>query len=400
MHASIAARTHRPRLRCVGRTIWWQWWHRVDAALSDGSSTRAESTGAGVFVGEHGVQATGREAVTLQQVAAAAEVHVSTVSRALDPAKASLVSEATRVRVAKAVEDLGYRPHLIASQLRRGQTHTVGVVVPELDNPLYAPLVRGVTHSLEQQGYMPLVADTQDDHDRLRRIMAHLWNRRVDAIITSAPRVQDREAIEDVAAQGTPVVLVVRTLPGSGLPTIAHDDRGGGRLAAEHLINLGHRRLLQLKGPQDVTPFINRARGFAEAARKHDVELATFDECAQRPTVDEGFQLMMAALARHEVLPTGVFVHNDVMALGALDALRNAGLWCPDDLSVVAYNDNFYAAHARPSLTSLRLPSYDMGQLAGAMAIDHIERPDDAKATAATYPVLLKRESTGPPPTP
>lgn len=350
-------------------------------------------------MGENGVRTTGREAVTLQQVAAAAGLHVSTVSRALDPSKAALVSEETRVRVAKAADDLGYRPHLIASQLRRGQTHTVGVVVPELDNPVYAPLVRGVTHSLELQGYMPLVADTQDDHDRLRRIMAHLWNRRVDAIITSAQRVQDREAIDDVAAQGTPIVLVLRTLPGSGLPTIAHDDRGGGRLAAEHLIGLGHRRLLQLKGPQDVTPFVDRAQGFAEAARKHDVELVTFDECAHRPSVDEGFQLMMAALARHQSLPTGVFVHNDVMALGALDALRNADFSCPNDVSVVAYNDNFYAAYARPSLTSLRMPSYDMGQLAGAMAIDHIERPDDAEASVATYPVLLKRESTGPPPT-
>jgi LacI family transcriptional regulator len=321
------------------------------------------------------------------------------VSRALDPSKASLVSATTRAKVVQVAEQLGYRPHLIASQLRRGQTQTVGVVVPDLGNPLYAPFVRGVAHALDDQGYLPLIADTQDDHERFRRTLRHLRNRRVDAIITTAARLQDREVAREVADAGVPVILAVRTLPGSGLPTIEHDDVAGGRMAAEHLIELGHRRLVQLRGPLDVTPFLHRTRGFAAAACEAGVEEVAFDVVATHPTVDEGRRVMEALLAASgDALPTGIFAQNDLLALGALEALRNVGLWCPDDVSMIGYNDNFYAAHARPAMTAIRLPGYDMGQLAGTMAMAHIEHPDDAETLLTTQPVLLVRESTGRPP--
>lgn len=340
-----------------------------------------------------------RTPVTLQQVAQAAEVHVSTVSRALDPSKASLVSDATRAKVVQVAEQLGYRPHLIASQLRRGQTQTVGVVVPDLGNPLYAPFVRGVTHALDDQGYVPLVADTQDDHERFRRTLRHLWNRRVDAIITTAARLQDRAVACEIADAGMPVIVAVRTLPDSGLPTVEHDDVAGGRLAAEHLIELGHHGLWQLRGPLDVTPFLHRTLGFTTAAAEAGVEEVTIDVAATHPTVDEGRRVMEALLAASDGdLPTGIFAQNDLLALGALEALRHVDLWCPDDLSMIGYNDNFYAAHARPAMTAIRLPGYEMGQLAGSMALAHIEHPEDAETAVLTEPVLLVRESTGPPP--
>jgi len=334
---------------------------------------------------------------TLQEVAQAAQVHVSTVSRALDPAKAALVSEATRARVVQVAEELGYRPHLIASQLRRGQTLTVGVVVPDLGNPLYAPFVRGVAHALDQHGYLPLVADTQDDHDRFRRTLRHLWSRRVDAIITTAARTADRGAVRDLADQGVPVVLAVRTLPGSGLPTVDHDDTGGGALAAQHLLDLGHRRLVQLKGPADVTPFRHRGQGFSAAVAASGCEEVELSTTATHPTVDEGRRLMEALLAAAAPLPTGIFAQNDLLALGALEALRAVDLWCPADVSMVGYNDNFYAAHTHPAMTAIRLPSHDIGLLAGAMAMEHIRRPDDAATSVSTAPVLLVRKSTGPP---
>lgn len=336
--------------------------------------------------------------VTLRDVAEAADVHISTVSRALDPAKFSLVSASTRAKVTAIAEDLGYRPHLIASQLRRGQTQTVGVVVPDLGNPLYAPFVRGVTHALDRNGYMPLVADTQDDSSRFRRILQHLWNRRVDALITTAPRSRDRRALADIVAQGLPVILAVRTLPGSGFPSVQHDDEGGGRLAAEHLIGLGHRRLIQLQGPPDVAPFAQRSRGFTAAAQEAGIELVDLGITAAHPTLEEGRRLMEIVLAEANPLPTGVFAQNDLFALGALEALRNAGLWCPDDISLVGYNDNFFAAHARPSLTTIRLPGYDIGRLAGRMAIEYIVDPKGTHASESAPPTLLVRESTGPPP--
>ena len=120
-----------------------------------------------------GADGAGRPSVTIRDVAREAQVHLSTVSRALDPRKRSMIGEATRERVLAVVDELGYRPHLVASGLRRGQTRTVGVVVPDLGNPIFAPFARGATHALGGAGYMPLVADTEDDHAVLARILRH-----------------------------------------------------------------------------------------------------------------------------------------------------------------------------------------------------------------------------------
>lgn len=336
--------------------------------------------------------------VTLQQVADAADVHISTVSRALDPAKANLVNAKTRARVVRTAAKLGYRPHLIASQLRRGQTWTVGVVVPDLGNPLYAPFVRGVIHALERHEYVPLVADTQDRHDRFERTLLHLWNRRVDGIITTAPRTQDRTAVERVASLAIPVILAIRTLPESNLPSVQHDDVRGGRMAARHLIDLGHTRLVQVQGPMDVTPFIRRTQGFADTVNDAGVELVDLGMAGDDPTIDEGRRLTEALLERPGPVPTGIFAQNDLIALGTLEALRHAGLRCPEDVSVIGYNNSFYAAHSQPPLTTIDLPDYDMGQVAASVMIDYIERPERASVSASTMPRLIIRGSTGPPP--
>lgn len=309
-----------------------------------------------------------------------------------------MVSVSTRARVRGIAAELGYRPHLIASQLRRGQTKTVGVVVPDLGNPLYAQFVHGVTRALDGHGYMPLVADTQDDSERFRRTLAHLWNRRADAVITTAPRTWDRAMLEEFVAQGMRVVLAVRTLPDSAIPAVKHDDVTGGRLAAEHLIQLGHRRMAQLQGPLDVTPFVDRSRGFRNVARAAGVELVNLELAATHPTVEEGRRLMEVLLDRPGPVPTGVFAQNDLLALGALESLRRRDLWCPVDISVVGYNDSFYAAHARPALTTIRLPDYEIGRLAGIMAVEYIDTPDDVHASVSTSPTLIERESAGPPP--
>lgn len=338
-----------------------------------------------------------KRAVTIRDVAQAADVHISTVSRALDPKKSSLVSPATRAKVAAIAEELGYRPHLIASQLRRGQTRTLGVVVPDLGNPLYAPVTRGISQSLDRAGYMPLVADTQDDPTRFRRILRHLLNRRVDAFITTAARLGDRKPLLDMVAAGIPVVVAVRTLPGSGLPAVRHDDVLGGRLAAEHLLELGHRRLVQVEGPGDVDPFRQRSSGFTEAVERAGAELIELGDRGRSPTVEEGHRLMRMLLDIHGTRPTGVFAQNDLIALGVLQALREASLRCPEDYSVVGYNDAFFAAHAYPSLTTVRLPGYDVGRLAGAMAVECIEDPDRSPTSLTVPATLVVRGSTAAP---
>ncbi len=337
-----------------------------------------------------------RGRVTIRDVARAADVHISTVSRALDPKKRDLLADATLERVLAVVEELGYRPHLGARGLRRGQTRTIGVVVPDLANPIFAPFARGATQSLDGRGYMPLLADTEDDPERLARILHHLTERRVEVIIMTAARTGDVDLLLEVAEQGIPIVTAIRTVRDSGLPYVFHDDRLGGRLVAEHLLGLGHRRVGQLKGPLDVEPFLSRTEGFV-AAVPADVELLDDWEPARWPTVEDGRRIARQIFAPGRVTPTGLFVQNDVLALGALEVLRERGLRCPQDVSVVGYNDAAFAAHTSPALTTVRLGLLELGRRAGELAMRAIDDEDDDLLSESVAPELIVRESTAPP---
>ena len=303
-----------------------------------------------------------RRAVTLRDVAAAARVHVATASRALDAETAHPVSRETRARVQRVAEELGYRHHMMARGLRRGFSSTVGVVVADLGNPYTPPVLRGLEHSLERADYMALVAESLDDSQALDRAVGHLLARQVDGLVLLAVRAGDLARVVGWTAR-VPVVLAVRSLPGSGVPAVTHDDLGGARLAARHLAELGHRRVVQLPGPLDVQPFRDRHDSFAEAAAEAGLSVWAVP-AASRPTIEEGVRLMEQALADRR-RATAVFAHNDAMAMGAVRALRAAGLDCPRDLSVVGYNDVPMADCLDPPLTTVRLHGYEVGRRAG-----------------------------------
>jgi LacI family transcriptional regulator len=303
-----------------------------------------------------------RRSVTLRDVAAAARVHVATASRALDAETAHPVSPETRARVKQVAEELGYQHHMMARGLRRGFSSTVGVVVADLGNPYTAPVLRGLQSRLEGADYMALMTETRDDSQVLERAVGHLLARQVDALVMLAVRSGDRDRVVGWASR-VPVVLAVRGLPGSGVPAVTHDDLGGARLAATHLAELGHRRVVQLPGPQDMQPFKDRYDGFAKAADELGLE-ARAAPPASRPVFDEGRRLMGQALEGRR-RATAVFAHNDAMAMGAVRALRDAGLSCPGDVSVVGYNDVPMADCFDPPLTTIRLNGYEVGRQAG-----------------------------------
>lgn len=332
--------------------------------------------------------------VTLADVAAMAGVHISTVSRALDPDKASLVGDETRERVQAAAAELGYHRDGIASGLRTGRSYTLGVVVPDLGNPFFAPVVRGIENNLEGRGLMALIAETQDDRDRMSRVLDSLRGRRVDAIIMAAARIGD-ERILRRAAKHVPVVLAVRSLPDSGLPAITHDDERGGRLAAEHLLELGHRRIGHIVGPDDISSFRDRAAGFRGALRGTGAELVEINETARHPGLTEGRRLMELFFDQHtDDQPTAFFIHNDLMAIGALQALAANGLTCPGDVAIVGYNDTLMTKFTTPPITTVGLPGYALGRMAADTAVTLIEGRDQPGPSLSLPPVLVPRDST------
>lgn len=333
------------------------------------------------------------EKITLKDVAARAGVHPSTASRALDPAKGSLVRADTVERVHAAARDLGYQGDAVASGLRRGRTNTLGIVVADLGNPYNAPLIRGIENHLEGRGLMALIAESRDDPDRMQRVLNNLAARRVDAVIVTGARRGDERALRR-AQQQIPIVLAVRYLPGSGLPAITHDDERGGRLAAAHLVEQGHLRVAQLCGPEDISSFRERGAGFRAGLRSHGLHTIEVDDTARRPILEEGRRLMDLLLAQREEPPSAVFAHNDLMAIGALQSLAAQGHLCPEDVAVVGYNDTPTAALTDPPLTTVRLPGYELGRMAADTAVTLIEDREHPGTSLSLPPVLVPRRST------
>lgn len=333
--------------------------------------------------------------VTLQDVANEADVHVSTASRALDPANASRVREATRLRIQEAAARLGYRPHMIARGLQSGRTATVAFVAADLGNTFVTPIIHGVAGAIASDGMMPIIAETEDDHHQLTSILDHMLSRRVDAVVVAAARDGDREILE-ATARIVPVVIAARPLEGSDLPAVVHDDRTGGQIVAQHLADSGHRRVAQLAGPPDVANFPRRAHGFSEEAGRLGLEEIQLSVRAERPVVAEGERLVEALLADIDVLPTALFAHNDLIALGALSALRREGISVPDQVSLVGYNDLPMVEHLTPALTTVRYPSLEIGEEAGRLILDLLagKTPD----SICLPPRLIVRSSVVPPP--
>ena len=340
-----------------------------------------------------------RTIVTLEDVARAAGVHYSTVSRALDPAKVWRVNVTTRQRVQAVAQKMGYQPDMVASGLKRGRTNTVAVVVGDLGNPNIAPVLRGIANRLESAGLMSLISETQDDSARLARVLNHLLSRRVEAVIMTAARRRDGPKLRQLRRQGIPLVLAVQNVPGIRLPACTNDDFLGGALAAQHLLALGHRRVAQLRGPTDINSCLERARGFSKTIAAAGAVEVVVRSTAPTGSPEEGGQLMRKLLDSNGARPTGIFVHHDLMAFGALTAAEERGLTCPRDLSIVGYHDLPHVERIVPPLTSIRQQREELGRVAAELLVQMLTSPDrPAPAPRKLAPELVVRRSTGPPP--
>jgi len=266
-------------------------------------------------------------------------------------------------------------------------------MVPDLTNPYYAPVIRGVADGLEANELVGVVTETRDDPARAMRLLEHLAERRVDGLITLAARDGDALRLEEFSERVAPVVLGVRSLTVCRLPAVHTDERRGGALAARHLVALGHRRLGQLRGPPETNAFPSRAIGFAEEARALECEVLEPATPGKAPTYDEGLRLTRELLQNTNPVPTALFAGNDLMAVGAIDAVRDAGLRCPEDISVIGYNDSPFVDHLSPPLSTIRVASYEIGYRAAAVLLALL-RGEVVPRSSIFEPLLVERGST------
>jgi LacI family transcriptional regulator len=335
--------------------------------------------------------------VTLEDVAREAGVHYSTVSRALDPNKAWRVNRATRAQVEKVARRLGYQRDVMASGLKRGRSQTVAVVVGDLTNPNVPEVLRGIANRLEPEGMLSLVCETEDDSGRLRRVLDQLVSRRIDGLLVIASKVGDAPVLRRMRSQGVPILLAVQNVPGVRLPVCTYDDFLGGRLAAQHLLSLGHRRLVQLRGPDDIYACAQRAAGFSRTIAEAGATEVSVRGTAPLGTADDGRRLIHELLGSKRGLPTGIFVHHDLMAFGVLSVAAERGLRAPADFSLVGYHDLPHVEHVMPPLTSVRLPREELGRVAGEMMLEVMRAPEQRPVWRKLQPTLIVRASTGPP---
>ena len=334
--------------------------------------------------------------VKLRDVARLAGVHPATASRALNEETRGLVNRETARRVSDAAADLGYRPNRIARGLKTNRSYTVGVLIPDLTNPLFPPMLRGIEDRLEEAGYTPLIANTDNQPEREARHTETMRARQVDAIITATARRYHR-AINELSTDGMPVVLLNRWLPGVAISSATPDDRAGQRLAVQHLIDLGHRRIAYLAGPEDLSTGSERKAGFIEAMR-----LAGREPDRSLIAVGVGYSVAEGLRLTRQLLDskrdfTAIAAANDLFALAALDLLAERGLGCPGKVSAVGFNDMPFAARFQPPLTTIRIPHYEMGAAAADLALERLQDPDAEPRHLRLEPTLVIRESAAPP---
>jgi LacI family transcriptional regulator len=333
--------------------------------------------------------------VTLRDVAARAGVHPATASRALNPETRLLVREDTARRVLEAAEVLGYHPNPVARSLRTRRSNTVGVLIPDLTNPLFPPIVRALEDRLAAAGYVALIGNTDGDGERERLVFQRMRARHVDGMVLATAHLSD-PLLADAARAGLPVVLMNRMAQDHSLDSVSVDNERGMWMAVAHLAAEGHKRIAHIAGPQEVSTGFSRYRGFLSAMEAHGLEAdPDLIITAKAFSIEEGLRCTRALLERRSDC-AAVAAGNDMLAIGCFAALEEAGLNCPADLSVVGFNDMPFIDRLRPPLTTIRFPHYQLGTEAAQLLLERIGGQGGPVRVIYLAPELVVRGSTAP----
>jgi len=307
-----------------------------------------------------------KKRVTLREVAQTAGVHISTVSRALDPNTRHLINSEIVSRIVKISQELDYRRNAAAFSLKTNQTRTIGVIVPDITNAIFPPIIRGIEDSLATGGYLAIVGNTDGVHEREQNLLATFLARGVDGLILASVERED-DAVERAASENTPIVTVNRQVDRDNVSSVAHDETEGIRRVLTHLASLGHRKIAMIAGPQTSSTGARRYAAFQQfrsALRLEiDERLVVFAASYNEASGEQGVEELIAGGADF----TAVVCGNDRLAVGAIATLARLKLKCPEDISVTGYNDMSMMDRIDPPLTTVRIQQYRMGREAGAM---------------------------------
>ncbi|MCA9839343.1 MAG: LacI family DNA-binding transcriptional regulator [Trueperaceae bacterium] len=330
-----------------------------------------------------------KQRVTRQEVADRAKVSVAVVSYVINNGPRPVAPQ-TRARVEQAIAELGYYPNESARNLSRQNSHTIGLVIPSISNVVYAEIAEGLDSVCGENGYQLLILDSHASTKRERKLVNLLRSKQVDGVVMQ-PIQEPTQLIKPLKAAGIPTVLIDQQIP--DVHCIMFNDFEGGQLATEHLLSLGHKRIAIIREKDRQSLSQRRYEGYLESLRTAGIiARETLVEKAES-SHQGGFEAMQRLLAL-EHLPTAVFTHNDVIALGAMHAIFQAGLTIPNDISIVGYDDITSAAFYNPPLTTIRLAKHKIGQEAGKIIFDSLKTKATTFRTLAIDVDLVVRSST------
>lgn len=326
----------------------------------------------------------------MKDVARLAGVSTSTVSHVIN--KDRFVSEAICEKVEAAIKTLNYAPSAIARSLKLNQTRTIGMLITASTNPFYSELVRGVERSCFERGYSLVLCNTEGDEQRMNRNLETLMQKRVDGLLLLCTETHQPSKAIMQRYPSIPTVMM-DWAPFDGDSDLIQDNSLlGGMMATQHLINKGLTRIACITGPLDKTPARLRLEGYREAMALAGLTIREGDEIESDFEFGGGFEAMQSLLAMNE-RPQAVFIGNDAMAVGAYQALYQAGLKIPQDMAIVGYDDIELARYMTPPLTTIHQPKDELGELAIDVLIHRIAEPELQQQRLQLTPVLMERGS-------
>jgi LacI family transcriptional regulator len=327
--------------------------------------------------------------VSLRDVAKAAKVSIGTVSNVLN--RPEVVSPSTLSRVQSTIKDLGFVPNGVARQLRSGYSRTLGLVVPDVGNPFFTEVARGVEDAARKRDYAVFLCNSDESLEKEDRYINVLIEQHVRGVlITPADIKADR--IDALRARGICVTLLDRELKGENQCSVSVDDVHGGQIAVEYLASLGHKRIAWVRGPEKIPQVADRGEGVAKAAKLVNVEIDHIEVPLMNTANGEEAVNNLLAL---KSLPTAVFCANDLLALGVMRGLLNNGIQIPDQVAVLGYDDIQFAPSAVVPLSSISQPAYQIGVTAADLILSECESDGDHVHQQIKFqPRLIERASS------
>ena len=329
---------------------------------------------------------------SLQEVADRAKVSIATVSRVLN--KSEKVVPETRAAVEQALRDLSYRPSRVARRLRMkdGRAHLVGLIIPDIQNPFYAEIARGVEDAAYAAEYALLLCNSDESLEKERFYLDVMRDESVDGLVLP-PFDETDEAVMEVVRTGMPIVCVDRSLSKARTDLVEVDNYQGAFEAVTHLVERGHQNIALIEGRTHVSTSRERRRGYLDALEAKGVPLRK-DLMRVGDFKQESGRVMTTELLALRKPPTALFVLNNLMTVGALAAIHQRGLRIPTDVAIVGFDDLPWAEALDPPLTVVRQPAYEVGRQAMELLLKRIIEPDRPPVMVRLLPELVIRRST------